>query len=99
MASVAKSSPLRSRLCSVWIFFFASASFEALLFCRCSACCAAGCVGHDDLRQVILRLNQVELRLVRVVVARDLGVGDVDLRLDLLVQQLGPWSAGGADRA
>ena len=45
--------------------------------------------GDHDLRQMILRLDQVELGLVGVVVVGDLGVGDVDLRLDLLVQQLG----------
>jgi len=35
---------------------------------------------------MILRLDQVEFRLVRVVVVRDVLVGDVDLGGDLLVQ-------------
>ena len=58
------------------------------MFCRLPVCCA-GAAGDGDLRQVILRLDQVELRLVRRIVAADLRVGDVDLGLDLLVQQLG----------
>ena len=48
-----------------------------------------GPAGDHDLRQVVLGLDQVELRLVRRIVGVDLRVGDVDLRLDLLVQQLG----------
>ena len=38
---------------------------------------------------MILRLDQVELRLVLSIGAGNLRVGDADLRLDLLVQQLG----------
>ena len=37
---------------------------------------------------MILRLDQVELRLVLVVVVGDVFVGDVDLRRDFLVQHL-----------
>ncbi len=47
-----------------------------------------GRAGDDDLRQMVLRLDEIELGLVRGVVAGDFGVGDVDLGLDLLVDQL-----------
>src|ERR1039458_2455947 len=40
MATAPKSSPLSSRLCRIWIFFFASAPPSALLFCRFPACWA-----------------------------------------------------------
>ena len=44
---------------------------------------------HNDLRQVIPRLNQVEFGLVRSVERRNLRIGDIDLRLDLFVDELG----------
>ena len=47
-----------------------------------------GHIGHLDLRQVVLRLYQVELGLVLVVVVRNVCVGYGDLRVDLFIQQL-----------
>jgi hypothetical protein len=46
-------------------------------------------IGRDqDLRQVHLRFSQVEASFVGVVKIRHVGVGDVDVRRDLLVDQL-----------
>jgi len=58
------------------IFFLASASPEACCFADCRP--VARAAGDDDLRNVILRLDEVELGLVRGVVGGDLRVGDVN---------------------
>ncbi len=44
--------------------------------------------GDHEVREVVLRLDEVEFRFVRVVVAGDIGVGNVDLRRDFLVRYL-----------
>ena len=43
---------------------------------------------YHDLRQMILRFDQIKLGLVLVVVAGNIGVRDVDARGDFLVQHL-----------
>ena len=44
--------------------------------------------GDHDLRQMVLRFDQVELGFVLVVVAGNVLVGDIDARGDFLVQHL-----------
>ena len=87
MATELKSSPLSRRLCRIWIFFLASASLEALLFCRLPACCAGALVTAICARWYwgSMRLNSA---LWAVIVGGDFGVGDVDSGLDLLVDEL-----------
>src|SRR5947209_9687857 len=46
----------------------------------------AGSSGHENLRQMVLRFDQVELRFVSIVVVGNILIGDVDLRRDLLIQ-------------
>jgi hypothetical protein len=69
------------------ILFPASTSFCALLFFRLPALGLR--IGrHQNLRHVHARLGQIEAGLVGLVECGDIGVGDDDVRSDVLVDEL-----------
>ena len=85
MAKVAKSSPDSSRFYHLDLLVCVGLVQRLVLHV---AGFGIGCGGHHNLRQVVAGLDQVELRLVGVVVRGDVGVGDGDLGRDLLVDYL-----------